>query len=183
MANSAVPKLAVVSERRPVPDGARKTSLNRAAKSSRPIPTRDDPVPAVTRVPPSERSSAWPARASSPARNSRLPPSGVPASLDKRPRSGARPLIEPRIRLRIEGDPQAAFDRAVRGRQPEPRQHQLGVPFELSRERQCPVEPVRAIGAVECCLRVGEVGDLSGEPQSVDLCPGGGKIIPLRPRS
>ncbi len=98
VANSAVPRLADVRARRPFPEGARKISANRAVRPRRPIPMRDDPVPALSRSPFSERSSIWPLRASSPALKTRFPPIGIPATREKRPRSGARPLIEPCIK-------------------------------------------------------------------------------------
>ena len=96
--SSLAPRLAEASETRPFPDGARTISANRPVNSTRPIPIREDPFPALSPVPFSDRSTSWPSRTSSPAPNSSLPPSGVPASLDHRPRSGSLPVIEPRIK-------------------------------------------------------------------------------------
>jgi hypothetical protein len=55
----------------------------------------------------------------------------------------------------------------------------LGIPVKLCRYRQCPVYAIGSIGSVDCCLGLGEVVELSSEPQSVDSCPGGGEIITL----
>ena len=92
-------------------------------------------------VPVSERSISWPRRASSPALKSRFPPSGVPASLDKRPRSGDSAGDRAPHQTGIEGDPQAALDRAVRCRQPEARQHHLGIPFSSAVTANVPSSP------------------------------------------
>src|SRR6266849_10313592 len=59
----------------------------------------------------------------------------------------------------VEGDPQAALHRAIRRRQAETREDQLGIPVRLRHKRQCPVEPVGAKTAVERRLWLGKVGE------------------------
>src|SRR5205823_2700504 len=58
---------------------------------------REGPEPAASLVPLAETSTSCPPGASNPTPNSRLPPSGVPASFEKAARSADRPATEPRI--------------------------------------------------------------------------------------
>src|SRR5260370_10477060 len=79
----------------------------------------------------------------------------------------------------VEGDPQATLHGAIRCRHAETRDHQLGIFFQLRRKRQCPIEPVSAKTTVECRLSLGEIRNIRGEPQAVDLCPTRGDIATL----
>ena len=110
---------------------------------------REDPVPAASRVPLAERSTSWPPRASSPTPNSKLPPSGVPASLDQRREIGRPASDRTSDQTGVERDPQAALDIALSAAASRKRgstSSEFALP--LGGKRQCSVEPVGAETAV-----------------------------------